>query len=170
MPFGLTNAPATFQSLMNLVLQQFLRKCVLVFFDDILIYSSSWSDHLRHLQAVFSVLRAHKLQVKRSKCSFATSSVHYLGHEISAAGVSMDADKVKAFQSWPQPNSVRALRGFLGLAGYYRRFIKDWHIGSTTHNPVKERRIPLVRGSNKLLPIPQGSPILCTCLTAARFL
>ena len=128
MPFGLTNAPATFQSLMNSVLQKFLRKCVLVFFDDILIYSSSWSDHMRHLQSVFSVLRAHKLQVKRSKCSFATSSVHYLGHEISAAGVSMDADKVKAVQSWPHPNSVRALRGFLGLAGYYRRFIKDYGI------------------------------------------
>ena len=123
MPFGLTNAPTTFQSLMNSALHQFLRKCVLVFFDDILIYSSSWSDHLKHLQAVFSVLRANKLQVKRSKCSFASFSVHYLGHEISAAGVAMDADKVKAVQTWPQPNSVRALRGFLGLAGYYRRFI-----------------------------------------------
>ena len=128
MPFGLTNAPATFQSLMNSVLHQFLRKCVLVFFDDILIYSSSWSEHLMHLRAVFSVLREHKLQVKRSKCSFATSSVHYLGHEISAEGVAMDVDKIKAVQSWPQPTSARALRGFLGLAGYYRRFIKNYGI------------------------------------------
>jgi len=81
-----------------------------------------------HLRAVFSVLREHKLQVKRSKCSFATSSVHYLGHEISAYGVAMDVDKVKAVQSWPQPTSARALRGFLGLAGYYRRFIKNYGI------------------------------------------
>jgi hypothetical protein len=84
MPFGLTNAPATFQSLMNAVLQPFLRKCVLVFFDDILIYSASWTEHLQHLRAVLSVLRANSLRVKRSKCSFATDSVAYLGHVISA--------------------------------------------------------------------------------------
>jgi hypothetical protein len=126
MSFGLMNAPATFQSLMNTVLQPFLRKFVLVFFDDILIYSTSWTEHLQHLRAVFTVLRDHQLHLKRSKCAFATDSVAYLGHVISAAGVAMDEDKVTAITSWPQPASARALRGFLGLAGYYRRFIKNF--------------------------------------------
>ena len=126
MPFGLTNAPATFQSLMNAVLQPFLRQCVLVFFDDILIYSKSWTEHLQHLRAVFTVLREHQLRIKRSKCAFGTCSVAYLGHVISAFGVAMDGDKVEAVASWPQPASARGLRGFLGLAGYYRRFIKDF--------------------------------------------
>jgi hypothetical protein len=125
-PFCLTNAPSTFQALMNSVLKPFLRKCVLVFFDDILIYSSSWSEHLQHLRAVFSVLRANNLHVKRSKCEFATSSVAYLGHTLSAHGVAMDQDKVSSVITWPQPQSARGLRGFLGLAGYYRRFIKDF--------------------------------------------
>ena len=117
MPFGLSNAPATFQSLMNTVLRPFLRKFVLVFFDDILIYSPSWSTHLQHLNAVFTALRAHQLWLKRSKCDFATTSVHYLGHVISADGVAMDQEKVAAVATWPQPGNVRALRGFLGLAG-----------------------------------------------------
>jgi len=112
-----------FQSLMNAVLRPFLRKCVLVFFDDILIYSSSWTEHQR---AVLTVLCDNKLCVKRSKCAFATTSVAYLGHVISSSGVAMDGDKVAAVATWPQPTSARMLRGFLGLAGYYRRFIKDF--------------------------------------------
>lgn len=91
MPFGLTNAPSTFQSLMNLVLRQFLRRCVLVFFDDILIYCRSYTEHLQHLRSVLEVLRENSLHVKRSKCSFASDSVAYLGHVISAEGVSMGA-------------------------------------------------------------------------------
>lgn len=97
-----------------------------VFFDDILIYSASWSEHLQHLQAVFAVLREHQLQVKHSKCAFGTPSVAYLGHVISASGVAMDGDKVAAVASWPQLASTRGLRGFLGLIGYYRCFIKDF--------------------------------------------
>ena len=84
MPFGLSNAPATFQVLMNFVLQPFLRRCVLVFFDDILIYSASWTEHLLHLRAVLNVLREHRLHLKRAKCTFAASSVHYLGHVMSS--------------------------------------------------------------------------------------
>jgi hypothetical protein len=126
LPFGLSNAPSTFQALMNSVLGPFLRKFVLVFFDDILIYSRSWTEHLQHVRAVLSVLRAHNLHVKRSKCSFATPTVAYLGHVISSAGVSMDSAKVASIDSWPQPRSVRGLRGFLGLAGYYRKFIQGF--------------------------------------------
>jgi hypothetical protein len=110
MPFGLSNAPATFQALMNYVLQPFLRWFVLVFFDDILIYSSSWAEHLQHVNVVLNALRAHHLHLKRSKCSFGASSVAYLGHVISKGGVAMDADKTAAVAAWPSPSSARSLR------------------------------------------------------------
>ena len=126
MPFGLCNAPATFLALMNDVLRPFLRRFVLVFFDDILIYSASWADHLRHLRAVLNMLRQHCLFVKRSKGAFGVDSVAYLGHIISAAGVAMDPAKVQAIHDWPQPRSARAVRGFLGLAGYYRKFVHGY--------------------------------------------
>ena len=113
---------------MNDVLRPYLRRFVLVFFDDILIYSSSWAEHLQHIVVVLNALRAHRLHLKRSKCSFGASSVAYLGHVISAAGVAMDADKIAAVASWPVPRSARALRGFLGLSGYYRKFIRDFGI------------------------------------------
>jgi hypothetical protein len=113
---------------MNGILHPYLRWFVLVFFDDILIYSTSWAEHLQHIAIVFNELRAHRLHPKRSKCSFGTASIAYLGHIISADGVAMDADKVAAVVAWPTPHSPRALRGFLGLAGYYRKFIRDFGI------------------------------------------
>jgi hypothetical protein len=126
MEFGLTNAPPTFQALMNGVLHDYLRRFVLVFFDDILIYSLSWSEHLQHVHVVLTTLRQHQLAVKQSKCVFGSRSVAYLGHVISAGGVSMDPAKVDAVQAWPTPRTPRALRGFLGLVGYYRKFIRDY--------------------------------------------
>jgi hypothetical protein len=126
MPFGLSNAPATFQALMNDVLRPYLRRFVLVFFDDILIYSATWAEHLQHLGVVVNALRAHHLHVKRSKCSFGEKFVAYLGHVIFAEGVAMDTTKVVAVSTWPTPSSARGLRGFMGLAGYYRKFIRDF--------------------------------------------
>jgi len=128
MPFGLSNAPATFQTLMNDVLRPFLHRFVLVFFDDILIFSSSWAEHLQHIRIILDALWAHRLHLKRSKCSFGASSVAYLGHVISAGGVAMDADKVAVVASWPTPRSARGLRSFLGLAGYYRKYIRDFGV------------------------------------------
>ena len=96
------------------------------FFDDILIYSTSWADHLKHVKAVFQLLRQHHLFVKRSKCSFGATSVGYLGHIISEHGVAMDPSKVAAVEAWPRPRTVRALRGFLWLTGYYRKFIASY--------------------------------------------
>lgn len=126
MPFGLTNAPATFQSLMNHILQHALRKYVLVFFDDILVYSADWMEHLRHREEVLKVLQENTLFVKLSKCSFGVKEIEYLGHIVNGEGVSMDKDKVKVVLEWSTPQNIKQLRGFLGLTGYYRRFIKSY--------------------------------------------
>ena len=101
MPFGLTNVPATFQALMNDVLKPFLRRFILVFFDDILIFSPTptWAEHLQHVRTVLQQLRDHHLFAKRSKCFFSEPSVAYLGHIVSADGVSMDSDKVAAVEA-----------------------------------------------------------------------
>jgi len=128
MPFGLTNAPATFQSLMNSIFAPVLRKFVLVFFDDILIYSSDWPSHLQHLQHVLSILRQHTLFVKFFKCDFSQTHIEYLGHIVSQEGVKMDDKKVQVVLQWPVPSSLRQLRAFLGLASYYRKFIRHFAV------------------------------------------
>ena len=126
MPFGLTNAPATFQCVMNEVLAPFLRKFVMVFLDDILIYSPDLHSHLSHLEQVLQVLRANQLYMKKSKCSFAQPMVEYLGHVISGLGVATAEDKIKVVLASPVPQSITDVRAFLGLTGYYRRFVKGY--------------------------------------------
>lgn len=126
MSFGLTNAPAAFQAWMYHIFKPLLRKCVLVFFDDILVYSPTLEDHINHLHLVFQLMRQHLLFAKRSKCAFAIHKVQYLGHFISRTGVETDPQKIGAVEQWPVPVCVKDLRSFFGIAGYYRKFIKDY--------------------------------------------
>ena len=126
MPFGLTNAPAVFMDLMNRVFHAYLDKFVIVFIDDILIYSRSAAEHEDHLRIVLETLRREKLYAKFSKCEFWLDRVSFLGHVVSASGITMDPAKVEAITKWPRPTTVAEVRSFLGLAGYYRRFVEGF--------------------------------------------
>ncbi|KAL2252041.1 UNVERIFIED_CONTAM: Retrovirus-related Pol polyprotein from transposon [Sesamum indicum] len=128
MPFGLTNAPAAFMALMNKTLQPFLDQFVIVFIDDILIYSSSPEEHEQHLRTILQILREKQLYGKFSKCEFWMEEIAFLGHVVSKKGVQPDPAKVKAILEWEPPKNVTEVRSFLGLAGYYRRFVKDFSI------------------------------------------
>jgi hypothetical protein len=126
--FGLSGAPGTFQGAMNTTLKPLLRRCAIVFFDDILIYSGTLEEHLEHLRQVFSLLAQDQWHIKLSKCKFAQTEISYLGHVISAQGVATDPSKVADILSWPQPSNVKELRSFLGLSGFYRRFVRHYAI------------------------------------------
>jgi hypothetical protein len=118
MPFGLTNAPSTFQGLMNSIFKPFLQKVLLVFFDDILIYSKSWEDQVRHVDKVLQLLKEKQL--------FGVKEVEYLGHIVSHEGFKVDPNNIKSMMDWPIPKTLKNLRGFLGLTGYYRKFVRDY--------------------------------------------
>ena len=126
MPFGLTNTPAAFMDLMHMVFQTYLDQFVVVFVDDILIYSQLEWEHEYHLRIVLQLLRDHQLYAKFSKCDIWLTEVRFLGHVVSASGVSVDQEKVEALMGWERPKSVFEIPSFLGLAGYYRRFIEDF--------------------------------------------
>jgi hypothetical protein len=125
MAFGLTGAPNTFLGAMNDTLKSVLRKCVLVFFDDILIYSQTFEDHVHHLQQVLQLLLRDQWKVL-SKCELAQNQIAYLGHIISANGVATDPAKITAIEHWKTPTSAKELRSFLGLAGFYRKFVRHF--------------------------------------------
>ena len=126
MPFGLCNAPSTFQAAMNTLLAPFLRRFATVFFDDILVYSDSLSSHLHHLELVFQALLQQQFFLKRTKCLIAQRQLEYLGHLVSAKGVEPEPSKLQAIVNWPSPTSAKDLRAFLGLTGFYRKFIKNY--------------------------------------------
>ncbi|KAK1594300.1 hypothetical protein QYE76_017694 [Lolium multiflorum] len=135
MPFGLTNAPSTFMRLMNHVLRDFIGKFVVVYFDDILIYSRNESDHIIHIRHVLQVLHDSKLYGNLEKCTFCKDKVIFLGYVVSKHGVEVDVSKIEAIQNWPTPMNVSQVRSFHGLAGFYRRFVPNF---STIAAPLNE--------------------------------
>ncbi|XP_028549531.1 uncharacterized protein LOC114579365 [Dendrobium catenatum] len=126
MPFGLCNAPSTFMRMMNEVLKPYLGKFCIVYFDDILVYSSSFADHVIHLRALFEVLKEHRLILNLPKCELAVQKVHFLGFVIDATGVHMDPQKISTVRDWPPPTSFYEVRSFHGLANFYRKFIRNF--------------------------------------------
>ena len=128
MSFGLTNAPATFNRLMQDIFRPYLDDFVLVFFDDILVYSKTIEEHEEHVRKVLQLLREHKLYAKKSKCKFFSPQIEYLGFIVSEEGISVDPAKVKDIIEWPIPKNVSEVRGFLGITGWYRTFIKDYAV------------------------------------------
>ncbi|GMI80033.1 hypothetical protein HRI_001672600 [Hibiscus trionum] len=126
MPFGMINASVTFQLLMNQLFKGLLRKTVMLFLDEILVYSENLGEHLKHLKAVLEILRANQLYAKLSKCSFGAALVDYLGYVISGGQISMEGSKVQCVKEWPPPKSVKKLQRFFGLSSYYKRFIRGY--------------------------------------------
>jgi hypothetical protein len=126
MSFGLTNAPAYFMYLMNQVFMEYLDRFIVVFIDGILIFSKTMEEHEEHLRLVLEKLRSNQLYAKFYKCEFWLTEIAFLGHVISAGGVSVDPGKVKEVLNWMPPTTISEIRSFLGLAGYYRRFRKDF--------------------------------------------
>lgn len=126
LPMGLTSAPATFQRLMNDIFMPYLDKFVIIYLDDICIYSRTPEEHLQHLDIVLSLLRTHKLLAKTSKCLFGVTSMEFLGHILSSDGIATDPKKIKAVQDWPVLQNAKDVLSFLGLANFYRRFVKNF--------------------------------------------
>lgn len=140
--FGLTNAPATFQAVMNDVFRPVLHKFVLVYLDDILIFSRSLEEHLDHLRQVLDILRTHSFYAKLSKCSFAQPEVDFLGHVLGKDGLRVDPRKTAAVQSWPVPTDVHQVRSFLGLANYFRKFIPNYASLTYPLNGLLRKEVP----------------------------
>ena len=135
MPFGLSNAPSTFMRVMNQVLKPFNGRFVVVYFDDILVFSKSEEEHIEHLKCVLSVLRENKLYANMKKCVFLSKRLLFLGFVVSSEGIMVDDEKVRAIKDWPTPKAITKLRSFLGLASFYRRFIRHF---STVAAPLDE--------------------------------
>jgi hypothetical protein len=147
MPFGLINAPSTFMRLMNEVLSPFISKFVLVYFDDILIYSKSLDEHIEHLCVVFCALREARLLANLEKCTVCTDRVVFLGDDVTPQGVEVDEVKIEAIKSWPIPTMLTQLRSFLRLVGFYRCFMRDLRTISAPLNDLTKKVFYFVWGA-----------------------
>ncbi|KAG8472702.1 hypothetical protein CXB51_034564 [Gossypium anomalum] len=141
MPFELTNAPAVFMDLMNRIFRQYLDRFVVVFIDDILVYSRDETEHAEHLRLVLRILRDKQLYAKFSKCEFWLREVSFLGHVVSASGIRVDPNKISAILNWKPPRNITEVRSFLGLAGYYRRFVKGFLMIATPMTKLLQKDV-----------------------------
>ncbi|KAJ0788379.1 putative nucleotidyltransferase, Ribonuclease H [Helianthus annuus] len=146
MPFGLTNAPAVFMDLMNRVCKAYLDRFVIVFIDDILIYSKTQAEHEQHLRLILELLRTEHLYAKFSKCEFWLQEVQFLGHTVNKLGIHVDPAKIEAVKNWVAPKSPSEIRSFLGLAGYYRRFISNFSKIAVPLTSLTQKERPFVWG------------------------
>ena len=146
MPFGLSNAPSTFMRLMNHILRSLIGKSVVVYFDDILVYSKSLEEHVTHVKEVLQILRHEKLYANLPKCTFAKDKLIFLGFVVSSNGIEVDVSKVKDIRDWPIPTNVSELRSFHGLAGFYRRFVKDFSTIACPLNELTKKNVTFVWG------------------------
>ncbi|WVZ76013.1 LOW QUALITY PROTEIN: hypothetical protein U9M48_024018 [Paspalum notatum var. saurae] len=149
MPFGLTNAPSTFMRLMNEVLRPFVGLFVVVYFDDILIYSKTMEEHLEHLSVVFDALRTARLFGNMEKCTFCTQRVSFLGYVVTPQGIEVDSSKIDAIRDWPTPTTVTQIRSFLGLAGFYRRFVRDFSSIAAPLHELTKKGVPFAWGDSQ---------------------
>jgi hypothetical protein len=147
MSFGLTNAPSTFMRFMNEVLRPFIGKFMVVYFDDILIYRKSLDEHIEHLCAVFCALREPRLFANLEKCNFCTDQVAFLGYVVTSQGIDVDEVKIDAIKSWPIPTTLTQLQSFLGLAGFYRCFVRDFSTIAAPLNDLTKKGVLLGWGA-----------------------
>src|SRR4051812_18327018 len=167
MPFGLTNAPATFQALVQDILRPLLDKCVIVYIDDILVYSKNDADHQEHLRQVLALLRKHQLYGKTTKCEFFKTTVEYLGHVISAQGIATNPKKVETIKAWPAPTNLKELQSFLGMCNYYRRFVPHYSAVATPLTDLTHKDVPYLwtpraeQAFQGLKTLMSQTPVLC---------
>jgi hypothetical protein len=149
MPFGLTNAPSTFMRLMNGVLRSFIGKFVMIYFDDILIYSKSLDEHIDYLHAVFGALHEARLFANLEKCTFCTDRVTFLCYVVTPQGIEVDEAKIEAIKCWSISATLTQLRSFFCLAGFYRRFVRDFSTIATPLNDLMKKGVPFYWGCCK---------------------
>ncbi|GJR63212.1 putative reverse transcriptase domain-containing protein [Tanacetum coccineum] len=163
MPFGLTNAPAVFMDLMNRVCKPYLDKFVIVFIDDILIYSKDEREHEEHLKAILELLKKEKLYAKFSKCEFWIPKVQFLGHVIDSRGIHVDPAKIESIKDWASPKTPTEIRQFLGLAGYYRRFIEGFSKIAKSMTKLSQKEIKFDAGRKRRgrFPVAKAEAVQC---------
>ncbi|GJR15742.1 putative reverse transcriptase domain-containing protein [Tanacetum coccineum] len=167
MPFGLTNAPAVFMDLMNRVCKPYLDKFMIVFIDDILIYSKNKREHEEHLKLILELLKKEELYAKFSKCEFWIPKVQFLGHVIDSKGIHVDPAKIESIKDWASPKSPTEIRQFLGLAGYYRRFIEGFSKIAKPMTKLTQKKVKFVWGDKQEAAFQLLKQKLCSALILA---